>query len=82
MRGLAGERIERRANPKQRNDEVWPKDDQDWPKNREAGCSPEEWKDFLRSYSPLDPEPGLGGILSLGLCSANASYFSRKSLIS
>jgi hypothetical protein len=46
--------------------------------NEEAGCKLEEWKDFLKPYSPLDPEPGLGGILSLGSFLANASYFSKK----
>jgi hypothetical protein len=48
------------------------------PQNEEADCRLEEWKDFLRPYSPLDPEPGLGGILSLGLLPANASSFLKK----
>jgi hypothetical protein len=48
------------------------------PENEEADCRLEEWKDFLRPYSPLDPEPGLGGILSVGLFPANASYFLYK----
>jgi hypothetical protein len=43
--------------------------------NEEAGCKPEEWKDFLKPYCPLDPEPGLGDILSLGLLLANATSF-------
>jgi hypothetical protein len=34
--------------------------------NEEAGCKPEEWKDFLWPYSPPDPGTGLGGIFSLG----------------
>jgi len=51
---------------------------QNLPKNEEAGRRLEEWKDFLRPYSPLDPEPGLGGILSLGLLPAIASSFLNK----
>jgi hypothetical protein len=52
--------------------------DQNSPENEEADCRLEEWKDFLRPYSPLDPEPGLGGILSVGLLPANASSFLKK----
>jgi hypothetical protein len=48
------------------------------PENEEAGCRLEEWKDFLRPHSPLDPEPGLGGILSVGLLQTIASSFSNK----
>jgi hypothetical protein len=46
--------------------------------NEEADCKLEEWKDFLKPYSPLDPEPGLGGILSLGSFPANATSFLNK----
>ena len=49
------------------------------PQNEEADCKLEEWKDFLKPYSPLDPEPGLGGILSLGLFSSKSSSFLTKS---
>jgi hypothetical protein len=48
------------------------------PQNEEAGRRPEEWKDFLKPYCPLDPEPGLGGILSLGFFPANATSFLDK----
>ena len=48
------------------------------PKNEEAGRRSEEWKDFLKPYCPLDPEPGLGGILSVGLLQTIASSFLDK----
>ncbi len=38
----------------------------------------EEWKDFLRPCSPLDPEAGLGGNLSVGLLGSKASSFLNK----
>jgi hypothetical protein len=47
-------------------------------RNEEAGCKPEEWKDFLSPYSPPDPGPGLGGILSLGLfCSKSSTILDK-----
>jgi hypothetical protein len=36
------------------------------------------WMQYLTPNRPPDPGPGLGGILSLGLFLANASYFSKK----
>ena len=57
---------------------IWPEMRPDLAANEEAGHRSEEWKDFLKPYGPLDPEPGLGGILSVGFFHANATSFSMN----
>jgi hypothetical protein len=47
-------------------DLIWGKIAENGPKKLEAGRSAREWK-IPETDCPLDPEPGLGGMFSLGL---------------
>lgn len=48
------------------------------PKKVEAGRSVMGVEGFPKTDCPLDPEPGLGGIVSLGLLRGKASSFSKQ----